>query len=131
MPERTQWRLARASRDWFSGTELSSSVDTYARYLSKRGYSHQTLAVYLECVAHFAHWSARQRIGLAEINEGAVDRFLKQHLPHHPSAQTIRPRCAILNRQPLFKGAVYMFPICDAERANIAVQFSCVSRGLQ
>ena len=81
MPERTRWRLARASRDWFSGTELSSSVDTYVRHLSKRGYSHQTLTVYLECVAHFAHWSARQRIGLAEINEGAVDRFLRQHLP--------------------------------------------------
>jgi len=81
MPELTRWRLARASRDWFSGTELFSSADDYVRYLNERGYSPQTAGVYLESVAHFAHWSARQHIGVAEINEGAVGCFLNQHLP--------------------------------------------------
>jgi integrase/recombinase XerD len=82
MAELTRWRLARASRDWFSGSELSSSADAYVRWLRGRGYSPQTLAVYLESVAHFAHWSACRHLSIIEINEGAVGRFLNHHLPN-------------------------------------------------
>ena len=39
MAELARWRLARASRDWFSDTELSFSADAYVRYLNERGYS--------------------------------------------------------------------------------------------
>lgn len=90
MTEPKRWRLARASRDWFSDTELGANADAYVRYLSERGYAPLTVNVYLESVAHFAHWCARRRIGLREINEGAAERFLNRHLPLCRCAQ----RCA-------------------------------------
>lgn len=89
MTEITRLKLARASRNWFSDTALAPSADAYARCLSKQGYAHQTVRIYLESIAHFAHWSALRRIGLRETNEGAVERFLKRHLPSCRCA----PRC--------------------------------------
>jgi integrase/recombinase XerD len=80
MSELARLRLARASRNWFSGSELACSADTYVRHLSERGHASGTINVYLGSVAHFAHWCARRHIGLAGINESAVIRFLK-HLP--------------------------------------------------
>jgi integrase/recombinase XerD len=80
MSEFVRLRLARASRNWFSGSELACSADAYVRRLNERGYASRTSNIYLESVAHFAHWCARRHIGLAGINEGAVERFLK-HLP--------------------------------------------------
>ena len=81
MTELTRWRLARASRDGFSGTELDGNANPYVGYLSERGYAPLTVKAYLESVAHFAHWCARQRIGLTEINEDVIERFLNRHLP--------------------------------------------------
>jgi len=81
MTKLTRWTLARASRDWFSDTELGSNADAYVRTLSDRGYALPTISIYLESVAHFAHWCARRRIDLREINEGAAERFLNRHLP--------------------------------------------------
>ncbi len=80
MSELARLRLARASRNWFSGSELACSADAYVRRLNEQGYASNTINIYLESVAHFAHWSARRHIGLAGINEAAVQRFLK-HLP--------------------------------------------------
>lgn len=48
--------------------------------MNEQGYASRTSNIYLESVAHFAHWSARRHIGPAGINEAAVERFLK-HLP--------------------------------------------------
>ncbi len=58
----------------------SCSADAYVRRLNEQGYASRTSNIYLESVAHFAHWSAQRHIGLAGINEAAVERFLK-HLP--------------------------------------------------
>jgi len=80
MSEITRLRIARTSRNWFSGSELACSADSYVRHLSERGYASRTINVYLGSVAHFAHWCTRRHIGLAGINEDAVERFLK-HLP--------------------------------------------------
>jgi site-specific recombinase XerD len=73
-------RLARASQNWLFDTELATSADSYVRHLRERGYACGTIDVYLGSVAHFAHWCAQRHIGLAGINEGTVERFLK-HLP--------------------------------------------------
>jgi integrase/recombinase XerD len=74
-------KLARASREWFSDSDLASSTDAYVGYLSSRGYAPQTVQIYLESVAHFAHWCASHCIGLLKIDETAVERFLSRHLP--------------------------------------------------
>ena len=68
--------------DWFAGTALSSSADAYLQYLTERGYAARTINGYFNGVAHFAHWSGEQQIGLSDINEVLIDRFLKEHLPH-------------------------------------------------
>ena len=81
MSELARLRLARASRNWFSGSELVCSADAYVRRLNEQGYASRTSNIYLESVAHFAHWSARRHIGLAGINEAAVERFLKHFAP--------------------------------------------------
>ncbi len=93
MSELARLRLARASRNWFSGSELACSADAYVRRLNEQGYASNTINIYLESVAHFAHWSARRHIGLAGINEAAVERFLK-HLPSAvaPTAASGRQR---------------------------------------
>jgi integrase/recombinase XerD len=80
MSELARLRLARASQNWFSDTELATSADSYVRHLRDRGYASGTIDGYLGSVAHFAHWCAQRRIGLVEINENKVERFLK-HLP--------------------------------------------------
>ena len=51
MSELARLRLARASRNWFSGSELASSVESYVRLLSERGYASGTVNEYLESVA--------------------------------------------------------------------------------
>lgn len=97
MTELARLKLARASREWFSDSELASSADAYARFLSVQGYAPQTVQIYLESVAHFAHWCARHCIGLFEIDETAVERFLSRHLPRCCCAercQRTRPTAA-------------------------------------
>ena len=77
MSELARLRLTRASRSWFCDTELATSADSYVRHLTQQGYASGTIDVYLGSVAHFAHWCTRLHIGLAVINEGTVERFLK------------------------------------------------------
>jgi site-specific recombinase XerD len=81
MTELPRLKLARPSRNWFSNSALASSAVAYARSLGEKGYAIETVRIYLESVAHFAHWCTRRCIGLGEINEGAVERFLQRHLP--------------------------------------------------
>jgi site-specific recombinase XerD len=80
MTEVSRSWLMHACREWFSDSELASSADAYLRFLFERGYATQTIRIYLESITHFAHWCARHRIGLLEINEGVVKRFLDRHL---------------------------------------------------
>ena len=81
MFELVQPRLSRATRDWFSDTELSGSADAYVQHLLDGGYASATIQMYLESVAHFARWLTKRRIHLAELNEVVVRRFLERHLP--------------------------------------------------
>jgi integrase/recombinase XerD len=136
MAELARWRLARASRDWFSDTELSFSADAYVRYLNERGYSPQTLAVYLESVAHFAHWSTRQRIGLAEINEDAVGRFLNQHLPICRCARRCQRtrhgvRAALVHLLKLLRAGGRIAPRKSADPATVAEEIHCFEHYLE
>ncbi len=66
--------------DWFAGTALSSSANTYRQYLADRGYAARTISGYFSSIAHFALWSGEQQIGLSDINEALINRFLKEHL---------------------------------------------------
>jgi site-specific recombinase XerD len=88
MPEPAHLRRSRATRDWFIGTELSGIEDVYVQHLRKHGYTSATAIEYVECVAHFAHWT-RRRFCMSDIDEVLIGLFLNKHLPKCGCA----PRC--------------------------------------
>jgi integrase/recombinase XerD len=71
----------RTYQTWLEQSVLSSHVSAYASYLSEHGYSANTVGFYLHCLAHFSHWLAKMKIGLRQINEVLVQRFITVHLP--------------------------------------------------
>jgi integrase/recombinase XerD len=77
--ERLKPALASAKKPFDS--DVLSSADAYIRCLAERGYAPRTIQMYLESVAHFTHWCGAKRIGLIEIDESTVERFLCRHLP--------------------------------------------------
>ena len=80
MSEFARLRLARASRNWFAGSELACSVDAYVRRLNERGYAPRTSNIYLE-TSHIL------RTAPSEINSSApslrVDSKQFVHLRHN------------------------------------------------
>lgn len=84
-----QLGLARASREWFSDPDFASSAEAFVRSLTEQGYALQTVHIYMEGVAHFAHWCTRRSIGLKDIDDTTVACFLDRHLPVCRCA----PRC--------------------------------------
>lgn len=81
MSESTLFRLSRSTRDWLSDTVLAFYADSYVQYLVKQGYATSTIDAYLGSIAHFSRWATRRQIGLDNIKESVVSRFLEKHLP--------------------------------------------------
>lgn len=73
--------LSTLAHPWFADSPLSTHVDAYVRYLSERGYAAGTIKAYFNGVAHFARWSRIQQVGLADIDEALINRFMDDHLP--------------------------------------------------
>lgn len=66
-------------------TRLRASVvgpfaQAYWEHLSGQGYARSTVRVYLNCLAHFAHWATQRHVELAALDRH-VKRFVEQHLP--------------------------------------------------
>ncbi|WP_297375718.1 site-specific integrase [Acidiferrobacter sp.] len=80
----------RAGEGWFSNTVFDRYADAYVQYLASCGYAAATVTGYFGSVAHFAHWFAQQRAGVADFGEALIDRFLDQHLPHCRCASRCR-----------------------------------------
>ncbi len=59
---------------------VSPFAQAYWDRLCDQGYAPSTVRLYLNCLAHFAHWATRQRFELAAL-ERHVNRFVEQHLP--------------------------------------------------
>jgi len=59
---------------------VSPFAQAYWDRLCAQGYARSTVRLYLNCLAHFAHWATRQRFELAAL-EHHVNRFVEQHLP--------------------------------------------------
>jgi len=59
---------------------LSPLAQAYWDRLCDQGYARSTVRLYLNCLAHFAHWATRQRFELAAL-EHHINRFVEQHLP--------------------------------------------------
>lgn len=68
-------------RAWLEGSILRPYVSQYVEHLQRRRYTPNTQRAYLCCVAHFAHWLTQEGYDLEAIGQGAVMRFLSEHLP--------------------------------------------------
>jgi integrase/recombinase XerD len=66
---------------WLGASELQPHVDGLVRYIKDSGYSHSTLHVYRNSVAHFARWMTGCNVALGRLDESHVRRFLSEHLP--------------------------------------------------
>jgi integrase len=63
----------------------SPFAQAYWDRLGDQGYARGTMRLYLNCLAHFAHWATRQQVELAALDRH-VKHFVDGHLP--------RCRCA-------------------------------------
>jgi integrase/recombinase XerD len=83
-------RLQPHTRAWLKQSALDAHVSEYCAYLEVHGYAASTQRVYLCCVAHFAHWMRRERLGLKRLDEDAVARYLAEHLPRCDCPEPVR-----------------------------------------
>lgn len=68
-------------RAWLEGSILRPYISQYGEHLQRRRYAPNTQRAYLCCLAHFAHWLTQEGYILEAIGQGAVMRFLSEHLP--------------------------------------------------
>lgn len=59
---------------------VGAFAQTYFDRLRAQGYAAHTVHLYLNCLAHFALWSARRRCDLVALDLHA-EHFVRQHLP--------------------------------------------------
>ncbi|MBV6274458.1 site-specific integrase [Alcaligenaceae bacterium CGII-47] len=59
---------------------VSPFAQAYWDHLSDQGYARHTVLLYLNCLAHFAHWAARQQVELSALDRH-TKRFVDWHLP--------------------------------------------------
>jgi integrase/recombinase XerD len=83
-------RLQPHTRAWLKQSALDAHVPGYCAYLEVHGYAASTQRVYLGCVAHFAYWMSRARLGLKRLDEDAVARYLTDHLPRCNCPEPVR-----------------------------------------
>ena len=66
---------------WLRDSDLAAFAPAYVRRLVDRHYAANTVRMYLYCVAHFAHWTRRCRVGVRDLGDEIVQRFIDEHLP--------------------------------------------------
>lgn len=106
---------------WFAQSGMETHAASYRRYLTKRGYSQNTMERYYRGLAHFAHWISGQRIGLREVDDALIGRFLFGHLLHcHCAPKCERTRTNIHAAVTLFlemRGIARVGPISPVSTA--------------
>ena len=105
-------RLQPHARAWLEQSALEAHVSGYCMYLGSRCYAPSTQRVYLGCIAHFAHWMHRERLALKRLDEGAVARYITEHLLRCDCPEPVR-RGVHDNRAAL----VHLLAILRASRA--------------
>lgn len=71
---------------------VSPFVQAYWDRLNDQGYARSTVRLYLNCLAHFAHWGSGQQVELCALDRD-IKRFVERHLPRcrcSPNVQRTR-----------------------------------------
>ena len=66
---------------WLRDSDLAPFVPAYVLRLVERHYAANTVRIYVYGVAHFARWTHRCRVGVRDLADEAVRRFIDEHLP--------------------------------------------------
>jgi site-specific recombinase XerD len=66
---------------WLRDSDLAPFVPAYVHRLIDQHYAANTVRMYVYGVAHFAHWTRRCRIGVRDLADEVVQRFVDEHLP--------------------------------------------------
>ncbi len=66
---------------WLRDSDLAPFVPAYVRRLVDRRYAARTVRMYVYGVAHFAHWTRRHCVGVRDLSDEIVQRFVDEHLP--------------------------------------------------
>jgi site-specific recombinase XerD len=69
------------STTWLLESQLTPYVDALTHYFTRGCYASSTVATYIACIAHFAHWLTQCGIDVHRIGEEVVRQFLDDHLP--------------------------------------------------
>jgi len=69
-------------RGWLLDGPLAEHVPACVARLREGRYAAHTIARSLAAVGHFAHWMALSRLPAERLDEGRVEQFLHEHLPH-------------------------------------------------
>ena len=77
---------------WLRDSDLAAFVPAYVRRLVDRHYAASTVRTYLYCVAHFVHWTRLSRVGVRDIADDVVLRFVDEHLPRCTCSSPVQ-RC--------------------------------------
>ncbi len=67
-------------RTWLTDGPLGPIIPTYINYLRGQRYAEGTLRAYLKSLAHFGFWARAEGLGLADIDESLINRFIQVHL---------------------------------------------------
>ena len=66
---------------WLLKSALAPHMAAFNAHLSHGRYAAVTTTKYITCLAHFALWMKQEDLAVASLDEHAVDRFLRNHLP--------------------------------------------------
>ena len=66
---------------WLLKSALAPHMAAFNAHLSHGRYAAVTTTNYISCLAHFALWMKQEDLAVASLDEHAVDRFLRNHLP--------------------------------------------------
>lgn len=62
-------------------SHLGIILEHFALDLQAHGYAVSTVQSYVQVAEHFSRWLGGRRLAVREIDERAVDRFVRGHLP--------------------------------------------------
>lgn len=66
---------------WLRDSDLAPFLPAYASRLVDRHYAARTVRAYVHGVAHFARWTRRFRVGVPDLADEVIRRFVDEHLP--------------------------------------------------
>lgn len=125
----TQALASRRTKEWLASSILDGYADSYVQTLADRGYKPGTIRSYLSSVAHLAHWCQRRQLGLSQIDEALVERFIDRHLPACRCAircarlrHTVRAALAQLVEGLRSSGHIALRPLITPSRIDVELR---------